>query len=222
MKKRFGLIKSTRGSGAFGAILGVLLVIAVAYFAYTQFFAVKQISVAGLPGPSLSKGTGSSQRDVTGYEVTFNYKKGFKTDALVVGAKKYNEAGIKNGIAPVDVILAWGSIAENNGETDFAWAITDRAYSYSSTTSFKETEIIRHSSLNHLIGQSDSVTSQIKKLRIGDHVKITGYLVDVSAEPQMGDIVKWNTSTKFTDKGLNSSEIVYVTSLEVIKETAAQ
>ena len=222
MRKRFGLIKSTKGSGAFGAILGVLLVIAVAYFAYTQFFAVKQISIAGLPGPTLSKESGSDKRDVTGYEVTFNHKKGFKTDALVVGVEKYNEAGIKNGISPVDVILAWGSIAEKNGETDFAWKITERAYSFSSSTSFDETEIIRHSSLNHLIGQTDSVTAQLKKLKIGDHVKISGYLVDISAEPQMGDIVKWNTSTKFSDKGLDSSEIVYVTSLEVIKETAAQ
>lgn len=222
MRKRFGLIKSTKGSGAFEAILGVLLVVAVAFFAYTQFFAVKQISIAGLPGPTLSKETGSDKRDVTGYEVTFNHKKGFKTDALVVNSKKYNESGIKNGISPVDVVLAWGSIAENNGETDFAWTITDRAYSFSSTTSFEESEIIKHSSLNHLIGQTDSVTSQIKKLRAGDHVKISGYLVDITAEPQIGEIVKWNTSTKFSDKGLNSSEIVYVTSLEVIKETAAQ
>lgn len=217
MKKRLGLIRSNKGSGAFGAILSILLVIAIAFFVYTRFINVEQISLAGLQGPSTGKGTGSDQRDVTGYEVTFNYKKSFKTDALVVGTKKYNEAGIKNGISPMDVLLAWGSVAENNGTTDFAWNITERDYTFSSTTSFNEAEIIKHSSLNHLIAQTESIESQMKKLRVGDHVNISGYLVDVNAEPQMGEVVKWKTSTRFSDKGLGSTEIVYVTGIEVIK-----
>ena len=79
-----------------------------------------------------------------------------------------------------------------------------------------ESDVSRQSANNHLIPSNDEIRKQIAKIKTGDHVIITGYLVDIRAEKDNGDYKIWKTSTSREDVGGGSCEIIYVTGIQIL------
>lgn len=66
---------------------------------------------------------------------------------------------------------------------------------------------------NHLISDDEFVRRQVRKIRIGDQVRVRGYLASYSS----GGGYKRGTSTTRTDTGDGACETVYVEAFDIVK-----
>ena len=158
--------------------------------------------------------------DINGYSVTIKYQYSYEVDALVVHTCDYTSYDIGDRLSPKDLALAWGRVAEMNNEIDFHW---EQSHRYYKSHLDPEDErklgsvswIIYESSNNHIIPANDEIRDLVGYIRRGDHVKLKGYLVNVSGyrDADRATFV-WNSSTSRTDTGPHSCEVFYVTSVE--------
>ena len=66
---------------------------------------------------------------------------------------------------------------------------------------------------NHLISDDEFVRRQVRKIRIGDQIRVRGYLASYSS----GGGYKRGTSTTRTDTGDGACETIYVEGFEIVK-----
>ncbi len=66
---------------------------------------------------------------------------------------------------------------------------------------------------NHLISDDEFVRSQVRKIRIGDQIRVRGYLASYSS----GGGYKRGTSTTRTDTGDGACETIYVENFEIVQ-----
>ena len=177
-------------------------------------------SVAGIPDPVQKEAKGSTSFDLDGFDVKIDYLYSYDISALVVGTRSYSDYDIGGKLAPKDLALAWGKVAEYNDRIDFHWSQSNRWY-YWQVNTYSEIEAVggvdgvsQHSANNHLIAADETVKAAIKSINAGDYVRIKGYLVNVSASKPDGTNFWWNSSTERTDTGDGSCEVIYVTSVE--------
>lgn len=177
-------------------------------------------AVFGIPEPLQEEATGGTSFELDGYTVKLDYKYSYDISALVVGTREYSESDIGGKLAPKDLALAWGRVAEYNDRIDFHWSQSNRWY-YWRVDSYDEIDviggtdgIISQSANNHLIPADDNIKDNIKKINAGDHIRVTGYLVNVNASKPDGTNFWWNSSTDRADTGDGSCEVIYVTGLE--------
>ncbi|MBR1817182.1 MAG: zinc ribbon domain-containing protein [Lachnospiraceae bacterium] len=173
--------------------------------------------IAGIGEPIQEETVGYIEKDIGGYEVSFYQQYTYEIEALVIHTKNYYGLGLGNRLAPRDIALAWGKVAEYNDKINFHWSQSGRwlrwkVNSYDELDPVGNVEYVScHTSNNHLIASNNSVKRKIRKLKKGDHVKIIGYLVNVDAENKMGRTFLWNSSTTRTDTGDGACEVIYVT-----------
>ena len=77
--------------------------------------------------------------------------------------------------------------------------------------------VARQCSNNHLIPADTRVKKAIKKIKKGDHIRITGYLVYIDGKKSDGTTFFWNSSTTRDDDGDGACEVIYVTDVEWLK-----
>lgn len=205
-------------------ILIIILAIAASGFIWSIYGGTNQghrRAITGLKDPIQTEATGSEQRSVNGYDVTINYLYNYDIDALVVSTHNYSGTGIDDKLSSKDVALAWGPVAEYNELIDFHWSQSGRWYRWQAN-SYKEIEkvggvegVTQHSSNNHLIAADNSVKRQIRKIKTGDEVHLTGYLVNIDGRRSDGATFWWYTSTTRSDSGDGSCEVFYVTNVEI-------
>ncbi len=178
----------------------------------------KHKSAMGLPEPTQIPATGEVNLKLDEYDVNIKYKASYKIKALAVSTKKYSGTSVADRLAPKDVALAWGNVAENNEKVDFNWSQDGRWYRWYvsdagqlSAAGLSESEVNKHSANNHLIAADAAVKSEIGKIRKGDIVEITGYLINLSAVNPEGETYNWNSSVSRTDSGDGACELIYVT-----------
>ena len=179
-------------------------------------------SVAGIPAPIQQNAQGEVTKQVDDYNVTINYKASYQIEALVVHTQNYNGSSIADKLAPKDLALAWGTVAQHNEDIDFHWNQSTRWY-YWHVNSYEElapvgteTDVNTQSANNHIIASDDTVAKLVKSIKTGDHIRLTGYLVDVKAEKPDGTYYTWNSSTSRNDTGNGSCEVVYVNKVEFL------
>lgn len=175
--------------------------------------------IAGIKEPIQNEASGYVEKDIAGYEVSFYFQYSYEIEGLVIHTKNYYGFGLANRLAPRDIGLAWGDVAEYNDKIDFNWRQSGR-WLYWKVKSYDELEpvgdesdVSMQSSNNHLIPADNSIKRKIKKIKKGDHIKIKGYLVNVDAENKKGKVFLWDTSTTRTDTGDGACEIIYVTDI---------
>ena len=175
--------------------------------------------IAGIGEPVQKEATGYVEKEIDGYEVSIYFQYSYEIEALVVHTHNYYGFSFPDKLAPRDVALAWGKVAEYNGKINFHWRQSGRWYywrvkSYDELAPIgDENDVSLQSSNNHLIPADNSVKRKIKRLKKGDHVKITGYLVNVDAENKNGKVYLWNSSTTRGDTGDGACEVIYVTDI---------
>lgn len=203
-------------------LIAIIIAVVAAVFIYTRLNdgGVSTKSVAGLPAPQQHAAQGEAYFEEAEYEVTVKYKAAYDITALVVSTKKYSGSSLADRIAPKDLALAWGTVAEYNDRIDFHWSQSGRWYRWYVNSAAElspvggEREVSRQSANNHLIASTDSIKSDIAKIKAGDVVRITGYLVDLKGEKTDGTYYTWNSSTSRDDTGDGACELIYVTGIE--------
>ncbi len=171
----------------------IISVSAVCYMFYIYGDHGFRNAIEGLPEPEQTEASGSDTKTVDGYGVLITFKYSYKVDALVVHTKPYNGSELSDKLSPVDLGLAWGSVAANNKKIDFHWSQSGRWLYWEVT-----------------------VKDKVKKIREGDHVKLEGYLVDIYAENSDGAWFEWNSSTSREDTGDGACEVFYVTDIQKV------
>ena len=182
----------------------------------------KQRAVAGIKDPLQTEAAGQAKMSVDGYDITVNYLYAYDISALVVSTHNYSGSGIGDKLAPRDLALAWGKVAEYNDRIDFNWSQSGRWYHWS-TDSYETLVpvggvegVATHSANCHLIATDANVRATIRKIRTGDHVRIRGYLVNCEGVKKDGTYFTWNSSTSRNDTGGGACEVIYTTSAEII------
>ena len=67
---------------------------------------------------------------------------------------------------------------------------------------------------NHLLSDDEFIRRQVKKIRVGDQVRVRGYLASYASD---GGSVR-GTSTTRTDTGNGACETIYVKSFEIVRK----
>jgi len=134
----------------------------------------------------------------------------FAIKALVLGAERYRFDGAAK-IAPVDLALGWGVMAQKETLEDIWVSQTGRWFflRWKKEMPLDETTIMRHASNMHVIPADKTVQRELLKLRGGDVIQMIGYLVEVNRP----DGFVWRSSTSREDRGNGACEIVWANSL---------
>ncbi|MGB5292038.1 MAG: hypothetical protein WBN41_11385 [Lysobacterales bacterium] len=116
-------------------------------------------------------------------------------------------------LSPIDLALGWGVMSDSAVLSQIDISQSARWYrtKYDLPPPIAEQQIIFNSSNMHMIPARKDIERTLKKLRIGDIVSISGYLVDVDHDSGW----YWRSSMSRLDTGNGACELVYVESLSV-------
>ena len=195
-----------------------LIVIALLVFFYL-YGKGKQRAVGGIPDPIQKEASGETHVTVDGFDMTIKYLYEYEIEALVVSTHNAHD-GTGSKLAPRDIALCWGDVAALNTTIDFNWHQTGRFYSWHVDT-YDEVNAVggvqgvtEHSSNNHLVPADSMIRRQISRIRVGDHIRLKGYLINIDGAKQNGSTFYWYSSTTRSDSGDHSCELIYVTEVE--------
>ncbi len=153
------------------------------------------------PQPALSK---------PGYRITPLQR--FSLEARVLGRERYwFDRGAD--LVPIDLALGWGPMSDtavleqisiSQGNRFFFWRV-DRF-------PVPRQDIEVNSANMHMIPADADVETALKGLRVGQVVRISGYLVEIAG----ADGWRWRSSLTRSDTGNGACELVWVEDLRVM------
>ena len=118
-------------------------------------------------------------------------------------------------LAPVDLGVGWGPMSDTRVIDQLEFSQMGRFLywrpRHAETFPVPVQTLVTHAAQMHLVPASSALESRLKKLRPGQLVTISGYLVDVRGPGGF----TWNTSLTRNDTGNGACEIVWVESLDV-------
>jgi len=122
----------------------------------------------------------------------------------------------ENGdIIPYDIALGWGDMSNMTYVSKINVSQHGRWYYWSFTgdIGLDPQYVSTHSANTHIIPANRNLLTQIRSLRRGHTIRMTGYLVDIMRVEE-SRIVKIETSLTRNDTGAGACEIMYVETLE--------
>lgn len=148
--------------------------------------------------------------EVDGYRLT--PRAGFAIRARVLSRENYywgNEADL----SPMDLALGWGAMSDQAVLDRIEISQGARWYftRYDGPAPLADKDIIRLSANMHLVPASPQILRQLQRVRRGDIVQATGYLVDVDHPSGF----RWRTSLSRDDTGGGSCEILYLEQMQI-------
>jgi hypothetical protein len=136
----------------------------------------------------------------------------FNIAARVLGTEPYR-MGREAELSPVDFALGWGPMTEDKLVDTLTIRQSNRWYYWRTSQFISSSDNISHHSANmHMIPANSSIESQLKTVDKGDHIQISGYLVQV----RHPDGYYWRSSTSRTDTGQGACEVILVTGIRPI------
>ncbi len=146
-----------------------------------------------------------------------NYKiqplKDFSIEARVLSTEQYRfDTGAD--LIPIDIALGWGRMSDTAVIKQLNISQSGRfyRYSYENTPPIPLQEIISHSANMHMIPANDLIAAQLKSVRVGQILHISGQLVEVT-EPRKGWV--WRSSLTRDDSGAGACELIWVKKVDV-------
>lgn len=197
-------------------LFGIFLVILLMFPPIYNFLHGKQRSVAGIRNPIQTAAIGEKQITRNDYELTLDYQYAYDIEGLVVSTRDYNGSSLDDKLSPKDVGLAWGSVAEYNTLAGFHWIPKERALQPGWDSEERLAlvgsmeDLYKQFSNNHLVVLDLLVQESVEKIKVGDHVRIKGYLVNIDGDSGKKHY-SWHSSTKRDDLGC---EVILVESVE--------
>ena len=138
----------------------------------------------------------------------------YAIQARVLHTRRYWDDG--SALVPYDVALGWGRMSDQAvlDQLEISQSTRFMFYQWPRTPPLPEKEMACHASNNHLIAANAEVAAVIRKLRVGQVVKLRGFLVN-AASAEGGH---WNSSLTRTADGPGACELFYVASAEAADE----
>jgi hypothetical protein len=139
-------------------------------------------------------------------DVTLTTRAHFDITARVLSRKDYS-GGADARLIPTDLALGWGRMSDSDVLAKIDISQSGRFYHWHvKEFPIPRREIETFSANMHMIPASEDVRRQLERVRQGEVVHITGFLVDASR----GDGWRWNSSLTRDDTGAGACELIYV------------
>ncbi|MBS2037421.1 hypothetical protein JST97_20700 [bacterium] len=111
-------------------------------------------------------------------------------------------------LAPVDLTLGWGPMADPEFLRGISLSHSGRFYHWETQDSSRDPDqIVRHSANMHMIPKDRKVDSILRQVKADEVISLAGYLVDIEAEE---DGWHWESSRTRNDSGAGACEVVWV------------
>jgi hypothetical protein len=135
----------------------------------------------------------------------------WSAEVQILGMLTYRD-GWDGGLAPVDLAIGWGPMANRDALDAISFTQNERFYYWKIPADgpWVARDVALHSANIHVIPANTAVLAQVRSLRPGDKVVLEGLLVD--AEKPDGQW--WRTSLVRTDTGPGACEILLLTHIE--------
>jgi hypothetical protein len=136
----------------------------------------------------------------------------FEATARVLGREDYR-LGTEADLSPTDLALGWGRMSDSAVVSALDIDQSGRWYHYSwdGAPPIPLPEIVRSSANMHLIPADEAVADSLRRVREGQVVRISGYLV----EARRPDGWRWRSSLTRNDSGGGACEVVWLERLDV-------
>lgn len=146
-------------------------------------------------------------------DFTLTTRAHYAVDARVISTANYRwDEGAQ--LAPVDLAVGWGRMSDTAVLERIRFDQSNRfLYWQFATPPIPVREIERSAANMHIIPASDAVLDAVRRLRPGQRVHLTGFLVDA----RRADGWQWRTSMRRDDVGDGACELVYVESIEPVE-----
>jgi len=173
------------------------------------------ISVSADPKQVLFSGVQKIEKDMKGGEYTLSLVARYELAGVVVG-KKFYFFGWDSQVAPVDLAIVWGKLADEECDKYMRYSQSNRwyYYRYSKDCPCNDRYIINHSSNNHIIPANPNISKAVKSIKRKQKIILYGYLVNLKGLHKGNDIW-WNTSLTRADTGDHSCEVFYVEKVRI-------
>jgi len=127
--------------------------------------------------------------------------------ARILGREDY-QFDVLSDLIPEDLALGWGPMSDNRVLQAFEITQGARFYSWrpKQTLPIPRQAVVEHSANTHVIPADAVVARQLKRLRVGQVVRLTGYLVNGLRD----DGAYINSSLTRSDSGAGSCEVMLV------------
>jgi hypothetical protein len=137
----------------------------------------------------------------------------FSAQARVLGKERYYIDGC-SGLSKFDLALGWKRMSDETILKKFSISQSSRFYAwYVKELPIPETEIISSSANMHIISTSKPVSDELKRVRNGNIIKFSGYLVKAERD----DGWTWQSSLTREDSGYGACEVVLVNDLKIVR-----
>lgn len=128
-------------------------------------------------------------------------------------------------ISPIDLALSWGELARSDNSSHFfanPYYLNESRVVYFSADRYLMEKygndyIVSHFSNNHIVTLDSNFRKMLSKVKIGDIVRIKGYLVYITYVNKDKSFGAWGPSSLTrTDTGNHSCEILYVEDMVIM------
>jgi hypothetical protein len=136
----------------------------------------------------------------------------FDLTARILAKKDYT-LGREAQFSPVDVALGWGPMSDAAVLQSITITQSNRWYFWRTPSPpIPKRQIETHSANMHLVPATPTLAAQIKALRPGQVIRLTGSLIRIEGRDGWG----WQSSLTREDTGNGACELIWVETLRVI------
>lgn len=189
----------------------IFLLVLITYGAYHHFSNRPIMHGSGVIANAQPRQNATSQANLTLNDYAITPLQSFEIEARVLSAEHYS-LGREADLAPVDLALGWGLMSDEAVLSKIKVSQSNRFYHWHVDAFPIPREQIESNSANmHMIPADSAIEKVLKSIRVGQVVKLSGYLVEAKAQ----DGWHWRSSLSRTDTGNGACELIYVKSLEI-------
>jgi hypothetical protein len=143
---------------------------------------------------------------------TFIERAKYDITARVLRKEIYHFDG-GSGLAPVDLGVGWGPLSDSTLIDQLEFSQMGRFFYWRPRTAnfpLSTATLVSHLAQMHMIPANQAIEAKLRKLRPGQLVSASGYLVDIRSASGF----TWSTSLSRTDTGDGACEVFWVERLE--------
>ena len=155
---------------------------------------------------------GHHTKRLNGYTLTLHHS--FKIKALVLSKRNYS-LDTESNLSPVDLALGWGPMSNPAPLKLINISQRNRFYyfRYYETPPIAHRQIELNSANMHIIPANSQVKNNLKKVKKGSVIEMSGYLVNANGRNGW----HWNSSTTRADTGNGACELFYVEKITILQ-----
>jgi len=144
-------------------------------------------------------------------DFTITARAKYHIKAVIISKHHYWGAEIEDNLSSFDLALGWGAMSDAAIINQLEISQDGRWYNYhwNNSPPLAPSEIISHSSNNHIIAANQEVLDAVGHFKRYDVVDLKGYLVDVQSNKKDWN---WHTSVSQYDSGGGACKLFWVTS----------